>query len=182
MSLQESYGFDSFCQELVQTWPTISLTFRRVQNRLFVTASAMDVLAVAIGENDELAGSTVRRAAADLHARLVVRGPLATLRPTEGPALNTNEEAVFSIIKKMQSLEEELANLEDLGDELHDDLAEFMNGGGNLEDATRAGQQLPLLRVEMDKLQEELGALEDKLDELDPEREIESALADSGRL
>lgn len=182
MSLQESYGFDSFCQELVQTWPTISLTFRRVENRLFVTASAMDVLAVAISEDNELAGSTVRRAAADLHARLVVRGPLATLRPTQGSALNADEEAVFSIIKKMLSLEAELADLQDRGEELQENLVDFMNSGGDFEAAIKAGQELPPLRVQMEELQKELGALEDKLYELDPDREIESALTDSGRL
>jgi hypothetical protein len=184
MSLQESYGFDAFCQELIQTWPTISLSFRRVGNRLFVTASSLDVLATAVSHNDELAGSTVRRAVADLHTRLVVRGPLAALKPVEARVGNAVEEAVLALVQEMQRLNGEIEILEDHAEGLAEALSDYLESGDPelLDNAVKAGKELPEIPAKLNALRVALEEAEAKLIELDPDNEIESALADSGRL
>lgn len=184
MSLQETYGFDAFCQEFVSQWPQVSLTFRRRDNRLFVATSALGETSVAVSHSDELAGSTVRRAIADLHARLVVRGPLAgaiTLQPTRG---NEREEEVLTLVKALNEKREELENLECEMEESASRFSDFLNNCGDLteEGATELALGLVQSRKRFEALENECDRLEARLIELDPDNEIEEELVNSGRL
>lgn len=185
MSLQESYGFDAFCQELIQQWPAVSLSFRRTDNRLFVTAASLGVLATAVSHDAELAGSTVRRAVADLHARLVVRAPTGgvTLKPIV-PAVNAAEARVLALAKELVELNEQIETLNDRGEALGDALNAYLEEGEPdlLEGAIEAGKELPLIPGKLNALQARADEVEKLLNELDPDGEIESVLADSGRL
>jgi len=184
MSLQESYGFDAFCQELVQTWPTISLSFRRAKNRLFVTASSLGTLATAIGHNDELAGSTVRRAVADLHARLVVRGPLANLQEVGRHPIAGEDQEVFTLVKRVQNLNEQIEAVEEEIETFNDALNRYVEDRlpTDFEAAVAAGAALPELHRKSADLSNELEEVEEKLNELDPDRIVESRLIESGCL
>lgn len=72
MNLNEEYGLDAFCQGLITNWPEVSLTLRRAEDKVFVTAGALGQLAIAVSRPEELVGSCVRRAVVELHAKLVV--------------------------------------------------------------------------------------------------------------
>jgi hypothetical protein len=184
MSLQESYGFDAFFQELVQQWPEVQLSFRRAGNRLFVTAGALNALAPAISREGELAGSTVRRAVADLHARLVVRGntPGLQLRPTA--QLNTHHARVLELVTALRDAQNELDELEARADELASVFEQYLTGADPnlLNEAIEAGKELPLIPEKMSDLEDRIEGLSDELNELDPNGEVEADLVVSGRL
>lgn len=186
MSLQESYGFDAFCQELIQQWPAVSLSFRRTENRLFVTAASLGVVATAVSHDAELAGSTVRRAVADLHARLVVRGPTPTtieLKPF-GRTLSGEATKVLALAQELRALNEEIDELEEHGEELSNLLSSFLCGDEPelLDEAVEAGKELPLLPGRLKGMRERAEALEEELNGLDPDGDIEFELAEAGCL
>lgn len=180
-NVNDVYGFDAFCQELIQNWPTVSLSFRRKDNDLFVTASSFGVLATAIGRNGELAGTTVRRAVTDLHARLVVAGPRAELREIASEAageelLTLDEQAVLEIVFELRSLRDDLSAAMDEYQSENDALL-------GCRDTALMDLRAGTTEVALSHLREVLmniSDLEKTLDDLDPDGEIEADLESRG--
>jgi hypothetical protein len=180
-NVNDIYGFDAFCQELIQNWPTISLSFRRKDNDLFVTASSLGILSTAIGRDGELAGTTVRRAVTDLHARLVVAGPRAQLREVaredeEDQSLTIEESAVLETVLELRSLRKDLlAAMEEYQDASDSAL--------NCGDTGLMDLRLESVESALSHIREtlaDISDLEKTLDDLDPDGEIEADLESRG--
>lgn len=177
MNLNEEYGLDAFFQNLVNSFPEVSLSLRRANNRVFASVSALDTLTVAISTEGELAGSTVRRAVTELHAKLVAAD--ATPRLPLVPAVTTTPaEAKY---RRICAIEENLAALtEELGS-LSDTVAELFCSTSSedkvqLEAGLARGVEI---RAVISALEAEQAVLFDEVKELDPDQEVMDDLHDA---
>lgn len=113
MNLNEEYGLDAFCQGLIANWPEVSLTLKRAEDKVFVTAGALGHLAIAVSRTDELAGSCVRRAVTELHAKLVVADQaVAAVRVTTNRA--AIKEAMLNLVRAAEQQDSHAEIVEDL--------------------------------------------------------------------
>ena len=175
MNLQEEYGFDAFCSSLVDQWPEVGVAFRRSGNRLFVGVTVLGTTSVVPSRDNELPGSTVRRAVADLHARLVVRSNRA-----DTEALSADERVVLNTVKELAEVRLELNNVRESIQEVVDGLQNLVDGVEDDDGVANRILGLPALRERLLSLESSERTLEAALDDLDPEQQIEESLVDRG--
>lgn len=176
MNLNEEYGLDAFFQNLVNSFPEVSLSLRRANNQVFASAAALNTVAIAISTEGELAGSTIRRAVTELHAKLVATD--ATPRITLVPAVPANP--VVAKYRRICAIEVSL-------DDLNNELANLSNRVTELFCSTRASDKAELdvalargveIRAVVASLDAEQTALIGEVGDLDPDRDVMDELHD----
>lgn len=176
MNLNEEYGLDAFFQNLVNSFPEVSLSLRRANNRVFASVSALDTLTVAISNEGELAGSTVRRAVTELHAKLVAadatpRISLVPVQPTN-PA-EVKYRRICAIEVNLEELNDELVGLSDRVTELF--CSREASDKAALDAALARGVEI---RTVIASLEAEQNHLIGEVEDLDPDRELMDELHD----
>lgn len=175
MVINDVYGFDQFCASLVDQWPEVSLSFRRTDSRLFVGASSLGLTSAVVSKDEELPGTTVRRALTDLHARLVVRGN-GVGAAVQGLRGGGTRERVLALATRLADICRMSTELEEAEMELSDFLAgeEIERGVGEV------GEDIKRLRKALEESDED--SLRKELEDLDPDGDIEQGLLDEGLL
>lgn len=165
MNLNEEYGFDAFCAQLVAQWPEVGLTLRRKENRVFATASALGQTAIALSRDNELAGSTVRRAVVELHARLVAAAgtPAAPVAGEDARVARLN-----AINTRLDEIDVLVESITDSLAEVAETIADFARGdiGLDAEDMQALTEKLNELHTQASALTVERETLEDEAEAL----------------